>query len=190
MRRAFSTSLKAQPTMLSAVDLTMPSVGIRSVEAVYNFRSASESGRTVPALERLTARSRVAILLTTCATGAGSPSAHSTCSICAPYFGSRSSNADFALLLHSLPSGSIQSGSATAGNGTQACALPDGLTISMRVVISNLRQASGLGVNGTSARAPFGNPAINVNATPLCKNSRLRMSSSPVFEMPATTSLR
>src|SRR5262249_58448557 len=82
------------------------------------------------------------------------PPAHSTCNICAPYLESRVSTADFALVVHSLPSGRVQPGSATAGNGSQACALWVGLTISTSVVTSNFRQLSGRGVNGGSAPAP------------------------------------
>src|SRR4029453_10676136 len=70
----------------------------------------------------------------------------------------------------------------TAGNGNHTCALSDGLTISTRGLTSNLRQASGLGVNNVSAKAPRGGAAKTVNAAPLRKNSRLIMSSSPVFE--------
>src|SRR5262245_49321037 len=175
--------------MLLAVDLTMPSVGIRSVAAVYSFRSRSESFGTVPALERSTARSRVAIRLTSCTTGASSPSDHSTCSICAPYFGSRPSPAVSALLVHSLPSGCVQSCSATAGNGTHACAFPGLLTISTRVVTSNLRHASGLGINGALATAPLGNTLISANPAPLCRNSRLRISNLP-FVQPGTFPIR
>src|SRR5712691_10993139 len=182
MRRALSTSPDARATIWSAVVLTMPPVGIRSVESVYSFRSASESGGTAPGLVRSIARSRVANRLTTSTTGAGSPSAHSTCSICAPYFASRCGTADLALVFHSLPSGCIQSRSSTAGNGTHACTFPDGLTISTRVVISNLRQASGLGANGVSAKATRGSAAPTASAAPVCKNSRLCMASSPEFE--------
>src|SRR5438876_5229162 len=119
--------------------------------------------------------------LTTSATGVRSPSAHSTCSICAPYFESRMSSADLALVVHSLPSGCVQPDSATAGKGNQACGLPAGLTISTRVVTSNLRQASGRGVNGSSADAPHGNAAAAANAAPPRKNSRRNIPRLPVF---------
>src|SRR5262249_4044753 len=114
--------------------------------------------------------------------GAGLPSVHSTCSICAPYFPSPLSTADVALLVHSLPSGRVQPGAATAGSGNHACAFAAGLTISTRVVTSYLRQTSGVGVNGALAKAPRGNAASAVSAAPPCKNSRLFMPSSPGLE--------
>src|SRR5437667_11009231 len=125
--------------------------------------------------------------LTTSATGVRSPSAHSTCSICAPYLESWMSSADLALVVHWLPRGCVQPGSATAGNGNQACGLPAGLTISTRVVTSNLRQASGRGVNGSSADAPRGNAAVAANAAPPRKNSRRNMPRLPFLQMLAKT---
>src|SRR5437588_6142414 len=105
--------------------------------------------------------------LTTSAVGVRSPSVHSTCSICAPYFTSRLSTADFALVFHSYSSGSVQAGSATAGNGNQACTFPDGLAIATRVVTSNFRQTSGFGANEVSAIAPCGHAATAATAAPL-----------------------
>src|SRR5262249_23091240 len=142
---------------------------------------SSESGAAASRLARSTERSRVAMRLTTSATGAPSPSAHSTCSICAPYLESRVSTADFALVVHSLPRGCVQPCSATAGHGSQAGVLPAGLTISTRVVTSNLRQVSGRGVNGSSAHAPRGNATAAVSAAPPLKNSRLNMLSLPLY---------
>jgi len=142
----------------------------------------AESGRTLARFERSTVRSRVATRLTSSTVGTGSPSAHSTCSICAPYLASRCSNADFALVFHSLPSGCVHSGSATAGSGNHACAVPDGATISTRVVISNLRHAPGCGANGASAKAPRGSPPARINAVPLRKNSRRSIRTLPCRE--------
>src|SRR5262249_41425417 len=104
-----------------------------------------------------------------------------------PYLGSRMSTADFALVVHSLPRGCVQLGSATAGNGNQACALPAVLTISTRVVTSNLRQLSGRGVNGSSAHAPGGNATAAASAAPSLKNSRLNMPNLPFLKMDTRT---
>src|SRR5262249_57509906 len=101
--------------------------------------------------------------VTTLKTGACSGSVRSTCGICAPYFPSPLSTADVALLVHSLPSGCVQAGSATAGSGNHTCALAADLTISTRVVTSYLRQTSGVGVNGALAKAPRGNAASAVS---------------------------
>jgi hypothetical protein len=160
-------------TTSSDVCLTMPSTGMSLLPSVLNMRSAALRGAApLPGFERSTARSCAKTLLVTSTTGTFSLSAHSTCSISAPYFGSRTF-VPLPLVVHWLPSDLNQSFSFTDGSGIQACVFPSGLAISSRVTIWKLRQAPGCGANAPCDEANCGRPAANVKAAPVFKKSRL-----------------
>ena len=72
-----STSVFAPFVISSAVLRTMPSVGMRSVGAVKNLRSAAERSSELSGREKSTARSRVMKRLLTSTTGFSSFFGHS-----------------------------------------------------------------------------------------------------------------
>src|SRR2546429_437144 len=103
MARALSTSVFAPLVMPSAILRTMPSVGISSVGAVKNFRSAADRSSELSGREKSTARSRVMKRLVTSIYGLASRAGHSAYSIATPYLPSCRTCARDALALQLEP---------------------------------------------------------------------------------------
>ena len=162
----------ASVTILSDTDLTIPSIGMRSVPSRLSLRSASLSDAALPGLLRSIARSRIDARLVTSIDGMNSSSFQITCSISAPYFASRTRVTLAALPVHVESPGRIHSLSVTEGSGIHACILPSGLSISSLVARSIVRHAPGFGANTTSERAAPGKVAASERAAVPFRNSR------------------
>ena len=109
--------------MSSAVSFTSPSVGSSSVAARLSLRSASLSGGAEP-WPGTTERSWVWTCDVTSITGDCWSAAHSTRSISAPYFGSRTRSATLALPVQVTLPGRCQSAAAKVGSGIHARVAP------------------------------------------------------------------